>query len=75
MLMVRTTMNELKDRRLVAANETERAAFDETYAAAELAIRDGQEMSRCHQAEREIRRGRNASCKLANLAIPYQAVA
>ncbi len=37
--MARLTIDELKDRRLADTTETERAAFDETYVAAMLAIR------------------------------------
>jgi hypothetical protein len=36
--MARTTINELKKRRLAGASAAERAEFEETYAAAALAI-------------------------------------
>jgi hypothetical protein len=37
--MARTTINELKRRRLAGASAAERASFDETYAASALAVR------------------------------------
>lgn len=39
--MARTTIKELTRRRLAAANDEERASFDETHATATLAIRVG----------------------------------
>ena len=42
--MARTTIKELKKRRLAQANTRERAEFDETYAAAALAIRVGEQI-------------------------------
>ena len=42
--MARITINELKKRRLADATAAERAEFDETYAAAALAIRVGEQI-------------------------------
>jgi ribosome-binding protein aMBF1 (putative translation factor) len=42
--MARTTIKDLKKRRLAKASPAERAAFDETYAAAALAIRVGEQI-------------------------------
>jgi ribosome-binding protein aMBF1 (putative translation factor) len=48
--MARTTIKELKQRRLAAASAEERAAFDETYAAATLAIRVGEQIRDAREA-------------------------
>ena len=48
--MARTTINELKDRKLKAASEIERAAFDESHAAAALAIRVGEQIRDAREA-------------------------
>ena len=48
--MARTTINELKKRRLANASATERAAFDETYAASALAIRVGEQIRDAREA-------------------------
>jgi ribosome-binding protein aMBF1 (putative translation factor) len=42
--MARTTIKDLKKRRLAKASPAERATFDETYAAAALAIRVGEQI-------------------------------
>ncbi len=42
--MARTTIKQLKQRRLAGASAAERAEFDETYAAAALAIRVGEQI-------------------------------
>jgi hypothetical protein len=42
--MARTTIKHLKERRLTGASAAERAEFDETYAAAALAIRVGEQI-------------------------------
>jgi len=48
--MARTTINQLKKRRLANATKTERAKFDETYAAAALAIRVGEQIRDAREA-------------------------
>ena len=42
--MARTTINQLTSRRLANATAAERAEFDETYAAASLALRVGEQI-------------------------------
>jgi ribosome-binding protein aMBF1 (putative translation factor) len=42
--MARTTIEQLKQRRLRAASKAERAEFDDAYAAAQLAIRVGEQI-------------------------------
>ena len=49
-LMARTTIKQLKDRRLAGASVAERADFDETYAAAALAIRVGEQIRDAREA-------------------------
>ena len=48
--MARTTINELKKRRLARATPSERAAFDDTYAAAALAITVGEQIRSARDA-------------------------
>ena len=48
--MARTTINELNDRRLSTASETEPAGFGETYAGAALAIRVGEQFRDAREA-------------------------
>jgi ribosome-binding protein aMBF1 (putative translation factor) len=48
--MARTTIKQLKKRRLTDATPAERAAFDETYAAAALAIRVGEQIRDAREA-------------------------
>jgi ribosome-binding protein aMBF1 (putative translation factor) len=48
--MARTTINELKKRRLAGATAAERAEFDETYGAAALAIRVGEQIRDAREA-------------------------
>ena len=48
--MARATINELKKRRLAGATPAERAQFDETYAAAALAIRVGEQIRDAREA-------------------------
>jgi ribosome-binding protein aMBF1 (putative translation factor) len=48
--MARTTIKELKQRRLAAASAEQRAAFEETYAAAALAIRVGEQIRDAREA-------------------------
>jgi ribosome-binding protein aMBF1 (putative translation factor) len=48
--MARTTIKELTRRRLAAANDQDRASFDETYAAAALAIRVGEQIRNAREA-------------------------
>lgn len=48
--MARTTINELKKRRLASATPSERTAFDDAYAAAELAIRVGEQIRSARDA-------------------------
>ena len=48
--MARSTINELKKRRLASATPRERAAFDDAYAAAELAIRVGEQIRAARDA-------------------------
>src|SRR4051812_11283833 len=43
-LMARTTIKQLKKRRVAKVTASERASFDETYAAAALAIRVGEQI-------------------------------
>ena len=61
--MARTTINELKNRRLAAMSVDERAAFDETYAATRLTldvgekVRDAREAAGLSQRELAARMG------------------
>ncbi len=48
--MARTTIKQLKQRRLAGASAAERAEFDETYAAAALAIRVGKQIRDAREA-------------------------
>ncbi len=48
--MARTTIKQLKQRRLAGARAVERAEFDETYAAAALAIRVGEQIRDAREA-------------------------
>lgn len=48
--MARTTINELKNRRLAAMTTDERAIFDETYAATRLAIDVGDRVRNAREA-------------------------
>ena len=53
--MARTTIKQLKDRRLVGASAAGRAEFDETYAAAALAIRVGEQIREAAEmSQREL---------------------
>jgi transcriptional regulator with XRE-family HTH domain len=55
--MARTTIKELKQRRLDGASAAERAEFDETYAAAALAIRVGEQIRDAREAAELSQRG------------------
>ena len=48
--MARSTIKDVKKRRLAKASATERAAFDETYAAVALAIRVGEQIRDAREA-------------------------
>jgi ribosome-binding protein aMBF1 (putative translation factor) len=48
--MARTTINQLKKRRLASATPSERAAFDDAYVAAALAIRVGEQIRSARDA-------------------------
>ena len=51
--MARTTIDQLKKKRLAAGTAAERAAFEETYAAASLALRVGEQTSQAAIARLE----------------------
>jgi|SRR5216117_3307627 ribosome-binding protein aMBF1 (putative translation factor) len=48
--MARTTIDQLKKQRLAAGTAAERAAFEETYAAASLALRVGEQIRAAREA-------------------------
>jgi len=48
--MARTTIDQLKKKRLAAGTVAERAAFEETYAAASLALRVGEQIRAAREA-------------------------
>jgi ribosome-binding protein aMBF1 (putative translation factor) len=48
--MARTTIDQLKKKRLAAGTAAERAAFEETYAAASLALRVGEQIRAAREA-------------------------
>ena len=48
--MARTTIDQLKKKRLAAGTSAERAAFEETYAAASLALRVGEQIRAAREA-------------------------
>jgi ribosome-binding protein aMBF1 (putative translation factor) len=48
--MARATIKDLRNRRLARATAAERAEFDETYAAAALAIRVGEQIRDAREA-------------------------
>jgi ribosome-binding protein aMBF1 (putative translation factor) len=63
--MARTTIEQLKQRRLSAASAAERAEFDDTYAAAQLAIQVGEQIRDARESaglsQRELAQRMNTS--------------
>ena len=49
-MVARTTIDQLKKKRLAAGTAAERAAFEETYAAASLALRVGEQIRAAREA-------------------------